>query len=259
MRPGIDTAVSTEELAVVREGFPAQPAFGVAVSRAILVRVAAGELAPTLRLHRPPPILAFSRQDRAAAGYGAAVRAAREAGFEPVVRLAGGRAAVYHEATLACSWAVPDRQPAARTTARFEEMAAILATVLRDLGIDARVGEVPGEYCPGAWSVNARGERKLVGIGQRLIVGAAHRGAVIVTGDSQRLRDVLIPVYRELSLDWDPSTAGSIEDEVGSVELEDVATAILGELAKRYRLVHSSLDGTTLDLAHRFEPDHTVP
>src|SRR5438105_2099529 len=104
-------ALTNQELAVVREGFRGQPAFGVGVSRAILVRVAAGELPPTLRLHRPGAILAFSRQDRAAAGYAAAVRAAREAGFEPVVRLAGGRAAVYHEATLACSWAVPDRQP----------------------------------------------------------------------------------------------------------------------------------------------------
>jgi hypothetical protein len=26
-------------------------------------------------------------------------------------------------------------------------------------------GEVPGAYCPGDWSVNARGERKLMGVG----------------------------------------------------------------------------------------------
>ena len=252
-------ALTNQELAVVREGFRGQPAFGVGVSRAILVRVAAGELPPTLRLHRPGPILAFSRQDRAAAGYAAAVRAAREAGFEPVVRLAGGRAAVYHEATLACSWAMPDRQPAARTSARFKELAELLATVLRGLGVDARVGEVPGEYCPGAWSVNARGERKLAGIGQRLIAGASHRGAVIVARESQRVRDVLIPVYRALSLDWDPATAGSVEDEVGAVKVDDVAGAILAELGNRYQLVDSSLDDATLALARGFEPDHAVP
>src|SRR5881409_3618002 len=130
-------------LCVVRQAFPDRPAFWTAVSRAILNRVAAGELPPTLRLHRPGPILAFSRQDRASPGFAAAVRAAAEAGFEPVLRLAGGRAAVFHEQTLACSWAVPDSRPAARTTERFREMAGLLAAALGGLGIDARVGAVP--------------------------------------------------------------------------------------------------------------------
>ena len=158
-------------LRVLREAFPDNPAFGTAVSHAILSRVAAGELPPTLRLRRPPPILAFSRQDRASPGFATAVRAARERGFEPVLRLAGGRAAVFHEMTLACAWAVPDPRPAARTTERFRELAELLAGALGGLGVDARVGEIPGEYCPGAWSVNAGGRTKLVGIGQRLIAG----------------------------------------------------------------------------------------
>src|SRR5256885_14457761 len=131
------------------------------------MRVEAGEIPATFRLHRPPRILAFSKQDAASAGFARAVRAARDAGFEPVIRLAGGRAAVYHEETLALSWAVPDRRPSARTEARFRELADLLAAAIRGLGVDARVGEVPGEYCPGAWSVNARGATKLVGTGDR--------------------------------------------------------------------------------------------
>jgi lipoate-protein ligase A len=243
---------------VLREAFPDNPAFGTAVSHAILSRVAAGELPPTLRLRRPPPILAFSRQDRASPGFATAVRAARERGFEPVLRLAGGRAAVFHEMTVACSWAVPDRRSAARTTERFRELAELLAGALGELGVDARVGEIPGEYCPGAWSVNARGRTKLVGIGQRLIAGAAHRGAVVVVGGGERIRAVLVPVYEALGLDWDPETAGSVEDEIGEIGLATVEEAILGRLGDRYELITDGLDTTTLELAGRLEHDHRI-
>jgi len=37
-----------------------------------------------------------------------------------------------------------------------------MAAAFRRLGVDARVGEVSGEYCPGAHSVNARGATKLI-------------------------------------------------------------------------------------------------
>jgi lipoate-protein ligase A len=229
------------------------------VARAVLLRVAAGELAATFRLHRPGPILAFSKQDAASPGFQEAARAARAAGFQPVIRLAGGRAATYHDRTLAVSWAVPDRRPAARTEARFRELADLLMTALRDLGVDARVGEVAGEYCPGAWSVNAGGRTKLVGTGQRLIAGAAHRGAVIVIGDGDRIRDVLIPVYEALGLDWDPGTVGSVEDEVGSLTLEQAEDAILARLGERYELAEVEIDDATLSMAERLESEHRVP
>ena len=245
-------------LRVARQAFPDRPAFGTAVSRAILNRVGAGELPATLRLHRPGPILAFSRQDRASPDFASAVRAAREAGFEPVLRLAGGRAAVFHEQTLACAWSVPDSRPAARTTERFRELAELLAAALGGLSIDARVGEIAGEYCPGAWSVNAGGRTKLAGIGQRLIAGAAHRGAVVVVGGSERIRDVLVPVYDALGLDWDPATAGSVEDEVGEADLAAVEEAILTSLSVHHELSEEELDTTTLELAARLEPNHRV-
>ena len=248
----------TEELRISRSAFPAPAARSTAVARAVLMRVASGELPATFRIHRPGRILAFSKQDAASPGFGGAVGAARAAGFEPVVRLAGGRAAVYHEKTLAVSWAVPDGRPAARTEARFRELAELLRDSLRDLGVDARVGEVAGEYCPGAWSVNARGATKLVGTGQRLVAGAAHRGAVIVVGESGLVRDVLVPTYEELGLEWDPATAGSVEDEVRPVSTARVTEAILARLAERYELREMELDAGTLALAERLESDHAV-
>jgi len=246
------------DLFVTRRGFATPAALSTAVARATLMRVAAGEVPATFRVHRPPRILAFSKQDAASPNFSAAVQAAREAGFEPVIRLAGGRAAVYHEKTLALSWAVPDSRPSARTEERFRELADLLADSIRELGVDARVGEVPGEYCPGAWSVNARGETKLVGIGQRLIAGAAHRGAVIVVGDSARVRDPLIPVYEALGLDWDQATAGSIEDEVAGITVQRVEEAILARLGQLYELREARVDPETLSLAERLESEHSI-
>ena len=251
-------AVNAHALALVRRGFPDRPALGVAVSRATLLRVAAGELPPTMRLHQTSRTLAFSRQDRAAAGFRAAANAAQAGGFAPVIRLAGGRAAVFHEATLACSWAVPDGRPQAHTTERFRELAELLGLALGRLGVDARVGEIPREYCPGEWSVNAGGRTKLMGIGQRLVAGGAHRGAVIVVGGAEWIRDALIPAYEALGLDWDPATAGSIEEEIGDVTLDRVADAILAELGSRYELVEADVDEATLALAGKLEQEHVV-
>jgi octanoyl-[GcvH]:protein N-octanoyltransferase len=248
----------TEPLALNRQDFVQPAALGTAVARAVLMRVAAGAIPATFRLHRPGRIMAFSKQDAASPGFRNAVEAARAAGFEPVIRLAGGRAAVYHEGTLALSWAVPDHRPSAHTEARFRELADLLAGAVRDLGVDARVGEVPGEYCPGAWSVNARGQTKLVGTGQRLIARAAHRGAVIVVADSARVRDALLPVYDALDLTWNPDTAGSIEDEAGTITREQVEEALLTRLRGLYDLSEVAIDSETLALAKRLESDHSV-
>jgi octanoyl-[GcvH]:protein N-octanoyltransferase len=254
---GTVTTAEPDRLDLVRDSFSDHPVLGAAVSRAVLQRVAAGELPPTLRLHRTTRILAFGRHDAASRGFEDAVRAARATGFEPIVRLAGGRAAVYHEGTIAMSRAIADPRPAARTHARFEELAELLATALRTLGVDARVGEVPGEYCPGAWSVNARGRSKLVGIGQRIIAGGAHLGVVIVVRESDLVREALVPVYDALGLEWDPATAGSVEDELGTADLASVEDAILSELAAaRHELVDAKLDPHTLALAKQVTEAH---
>jgi octanoyl-[GcvH]:protein N-octanoyltransferase len=242
----------------VREGFPDRPAYGTGVSEAVLRRVADGELEPTFRIHRPARELAFSKQDRAAPGFEAAVATARSAGFEPVVRLAGGRAAAFHEGTLALAWATPAPRPVAATRDRFELLAGIVTGALRGLGVDARVGEVPGEYCPGAWSVNARDATKLAGIGQRLIAGGAHTGGVIVATGSGLLRAALEPVYAALELDWDPATAGSVEDEVPGTTLDGVEAAIVAALGRHFELVEAELDRETLALGAELEAGHAT-
>jgi octanoyl-[GcvH]:protein N-octanoyltransferase len=241
-----------ERLRLIRHSFPDQPELSTAISRTILGRVAAGELPPTIRIHRPGNEVAFGRQDIASPGYEAAAEAARAAGFAAVERLAGGRAAVFHQGTIAIARAYADPQPPKRTYARFEEMADLIADTLRGVGVDARVGEIPGEYCPGAYSVNARGASKLAGIGQRMIRGGAHMGGVVVASGGREVARVLEPVYRALELDWDPATSGSVADELGrEVDVGELEEALIAELAKRYELVDAELDEETMENAAR--------
>ena len=239
-------------LRLIRHSFPDQPELSTAVSRTILERVAAGELPPTIRIHRPGREVAFGRQDLASPRYEAAAEAARAAGFAAVERLAGGRAAVFHEGTIAIARAYADPQPPKRTYARFEEMAGLIAATLRGLGVDARVGEVPGEYCPGAYSVNARGTVKLSGIGQRMIRGGAHMGGVVVASGGQEVARALEPVYEALELEWDPATSGDVSAELGrQVDPGEIEEALIAELAKAYELVDAELDEETVESARR--------
>jgi octanoyl-[GcvH]:protein N-octanoyltransferase len=254
VRPGL-----LSRLHVVTEAFADDPALDVAVSRALMQRVAGGELPETLRVARPGAMVAFAKQDAVARGYAAAVGAARAGGFEAVLRLAGGRAAVFHEGTIALAHAVPHPDPRAGIYSRFEWTAALIARALRRLGVDARVGEVAGEYCPGGYSVNARGAVKLAGIGQRVIAGGSHLGGVVVVGEGRRVREVLVPVYDALELDWDPATAGAIEDELdhtGSSQWTAVRDALVAEYGREYELVETELDSETLELARRLAPEH---
>jgi octanoyl-[GcvH]:protein N-octanoyltransferase len=241
-------------LTLIRESRPGP--LDVAISHSILSAVSAGDLGPTLRLHIPGPMVAFGRADRVTPGYPAAVRAARAHGFAAVERLAGGRAAVFHESTIAFSLALPEPEPKTGIQERFELISKLMVDAFVALGVDARIGELPGEYCPGQWSVNAAGKVKVMGVGQRLVRRAAHIGGVVVVDDGDRIRDVLIPVYRALGLDWDPRTAGSLADRSPGLTTELVMENILEQFRRRYPIVEGSLASEVMRNAESLLDDH---
>jgi lipoate-protein ligase A len=228
----------------------------VAVSHALLQRAAGGELPPTLRLYRPAPTVAFGRLDRLRPGFADAVTAAGAHGFEPVVRLPGGHAAAYTEHSLGIDVVSPDRDPIARVHERFRRTAELLAGALAGLGVDAHVGEVPGEYCPGPYSVNARRRVKLAATAQRLVHGAWLLSGVVVVRDGARVREVLADVYDRLELEWDPQTAAAVEDEVPGIDVGDVERAVVAAYGAAEELIEAALDAAVLALARRLEPEH---
>jgi octanoyl-[GcvH]:protein N-octanoyltransferase len=193
----------------------------------LLRAVAAGAEPPTLRLYRPEATVAFGKLDAIRPGYEAARAAARDHGFAPLLRAPGGHAAAYHEQSLGIDVVHAAADPIPHVHEWFREAADTLAAALASLGVDARIGAVAGEYCPGAYSVNARGRVKLVGTAQRVIRGGSLLGATIVVRDGARVRAVLRDVYRALALEWDESTAGAVEDEVPGVTLDAVESAVL--------------------------------
>jgi len=226
------------------------------MSHSVLKAVASGELGGVFRIHTPGPVVAFGRADRAVPGYRHAVRAAEAHGFAAVERLAGGRAAVFHEGTLAFSWAVPDPEPQMRTMERFRTISSIMVDAFTTLGVDPRVGELPGEYCPGEFSINIAGRLKVMGVGQRVVRGAAHVGGVVVVDQVRRIRDVLVPVYRALGLDWDPRTAGAIADRAPGVDTEAVATAIIESFGSRFEVSRGVLPAKVVSQAEVYLPSH---
>jgi len=245
---------------LILDSFPEDPALDTAVSRALLERVAAGEVPETLRLWRPGAMVAFGKLDVVREGCPAAVRAARERGFEAIERLAGGRAAVFHEGTVSFAHAIPDGDPRPGIRPRFDRIAQLVVRALRAVGVgDAAVGEVPGEYCPGTHSVSAGGRVKLMGVGQRLISGGAHVGGVIVVEAAERVREVLVPVYSALGVGWRPEATGAVADEAPGATVDATLAALRAAFAETSELEVGGLDADTLELARSLAPEHLAP
>jgi lipoate-protein ligase A len=213
---------------------------------------------PIVRCYEPAPTVAFGRRDSFLPGFADAVAAARRHGFEPVIRSAGGRAAAYHEGCLVLDEVMPAADSMAAIHERFTAEARHQAEALSELGVDARVGEVPGEYCPGEFSVNARGRVKLVGAAQRIVRGGWLLSSVVVVQGASAVRAVLEDVYDALGLDWDPGTVGAVADEAPGVHMDAVERALHDQYASRYRLVAASVAECELSAAAALLDRHRI-
>jgi len=243
----------------VREGQLIEDSAGeawldVAVSHALLRQVAARERPATVRAYVPRPTVAFGRLDALRDGFQTAIEASAAGGFEPVLRNAGGHAAAYTENALVYEEITPHDGVAIDLRAHFEPFSDRIAAALRTLGIDARVGAIPGEYCPGDFSVNAAGTTKLAGVAQRVVRGAALVTAVIVASDGPRLRAVLADVYRALDLEFDENTVGTLADVRPGTGAGAAASALL----RGRQLGRATLDAGTLAIARELAPRHRL-
>jgi octanoyl-[GcvH]:protein N-octanoyltransferase len=232
-------------------------ALEVAMAQAMMRRVSRGESGQMLRVYRPTlPAVAFGRRDVRLPGFGAAVDAVRRAGLSPCVRAPGGRAVAYTRQALVVDHVSPDPEWPSGLEARFEEFGDLWAGVLRGLGVDARVGEVPGEYCPGSHSVNARGVVKLVGTAQRMVRGAWLFSSVLVFDGAGVLRPLLREVYGALDLPFEDSSVGSLSEEVPDLTLDAVEEAVLSAYDSRFGLSAAALPEELVEEAQALLPDH---
>ncbi|HEY5877342.1 MAG TPA: lipoate--protein ligase family protein [Nakamurella sp.] len=238
-------------------GLEREPLLDVALGPALLSSVAAGGGPDRLRVYRPGPTLAFSGRDCATPGIGAAASAAAKAGFFPVRRGPGGRAAGYHRGALCLDHVSADPHGRTEIRSRFTGFGELLVDALRAVGADARLGPVPGEYCPGEFSINDGHGRKLVGTAQRLVRGGWLFGTVILVTDAEPVRSVLVDVYRALGLDWEPATVGSVQHTAPGVTVTDVQRAVLDAYARRWELSPAPIPTDVLaDAGARLERHH---
>lgn len=177
-----------------------------------------------LRLTVPAPLVAFSRRDQRRDGFDRGVAAAEAAGFAAAVRPVGGTFAPMHEGSLVVDefgWSPAGEWP----DERFDRHAGILEAVLRALGVDARIGEVPGEYCPGGHSVNRGGAQKISGTAQRVTRGAWLVSSVIQIDGAERLRAVTADVAAALGTPLDITRIGAVSETVPAT-VDDVAAQV---------------------------------
>ena len=209
-----------------------EPALELALARAMVMDARVGQVEESLRIYRPAaPVVVFGRRDTRLPGFRSAVDAALAAGFEPAVRATGGRAVAYTSSALVVDHVRHDPGSIGEQDARFDAFGEMFVELFRGFGVDARLGAVPGEYCPGAHSVNARGVEKLVGTAQRMVPGAWLFSSLVVVGDEDRLRPVLAEVYRRLGQDFDESSVGSLSREVPGLDVDAVEAALVDAYA----------------------------
>ena len=182
------------------------------------------------RSYRPARTVAFTMRERHLPGFAAAWEAASASGFTPVLRRTGGRVAAYDHSCLVIDVIEPATNQHAHRDS-FGRVAVAIAETLRGLGVDARVGPVPGEYCPGEFSVGARGRVKLVGIAQRVARDFRLISCVVAVDPAPQIAEVLARVNAELAFEWNPETCGSVVAENATLRFHTVESALRVALA----------------------------
>lgn len=208
-------------------------------STALLRAVQHGTISgPIVRLYRPDPTVSFGQQDVRTPGYETARELSQQHGFAPTVRRVGGRAAAYHRGSLVIDHIQPEDDAMFGFRKRFSYFGDLFTTALQQLGVNAAVGEIPGEYCAGEYSVHAvldDGQRiKLAGTAQRVVKGAWLFSTSLVVEGADSVRAVLTDVYSALQVDFDPRTAGAAVDAAPGVTVDDVTDELLSQYQTRF-------------------------
>jgi lipoate-protein ligase A len=244
-----------DALHVIFGGLTRDAPLDTAISRAILQRVNSGELPATLQVGMPHRVVAFGKHDTTAPGFMRAVGIAQDQAFDTTVRIAGGRAVVFHPGTVRFAWTVPELEPANTMHARFAALAHAVVSTVAELGFDSEIGELPNEYCAGAYSVHLAAGGKIMGVGQRLAQSAAQVGGMIVVNDTGTINGVLAPIYAELNIPFDEHATGALSDVAG-IDPMSVAMSLAEHLAPDGNRIEVGVDAATASDARSLRSDH---
>lgn len=170
-------------------------------------------------------MVAFGRREERLPGFDEAVQVAGRLGYAAVVRPVGGSFVPLDEGSLIVDefgFSPPGESP----QDRYRRHTDILVAGFREWGIDARVGELPGEYCPGRFSVNHAGILKLSGTAQRVVGGAWLVSTVVRVQPADRLHRVTRACADALGVVIDPAVTGSVA-LVADISIHQAAVDLL--------------------------------
>jgi len=137
---------------------------------------------PAVHLWRHERAVVLGVRDRKLPAAEEAVAWLERQGYRVGVRSSGGAAVPLDEGVLNVTLILPREPGRFGLRDDFGLMADVILGAARACGLEARVGEIAGSYCPGEFDVGADG-RKFCGIAQRRLVRAvAVQAFVSVTG-----------------------------------------------------------------------------
>jgi lipoate-protein ligase A len=212
------------------------PAADMALTESMLRAVAAGTGREAIRIFRPGAAVAFGRSDRVRRGFPSASRAAVAHGRTPVIRLAGGHAAPYDPDCVVVEIVRREATMLGGIDERYGALSELLREALAGHGVEVEIGERPGEYCPGRFSLHLAGGPKVAGIAQRIIKGASLTSAVLVVAGGDGLRATIEDVYAALELPVDVRLAGALSDGYPGLTAEAIAGTVRTLAVARYRV-----------------------
>ena len=250
--------MKSRKIQLIKKSYTSTPTLETAISKTILDEASSKMIPEILRFFEPRNLVAFSPRDSKKNGFKNAVITTCQNSFDPVLRLSGGKAALFHSGTIGFAWTIPDDNPKANVCERFEEISLRIKDTFISMGIDAHIGEINGEYCPGRYSVNARRKSKIMGVGQRLAKYASHIGGVISITNSKLTQKILTKIYKDLDYEWIPTTAGSIEDEIGKITNSEIISILIEKFSEYYSFEETTLTKNVLEKAHNIENSYSI-
>lgn len=180
------------------------------------------------------PTVAFTSRDLRSPGIDRAVAIARRSGFETAVRSPGGRMVAYDSGAVVIDHLTRTSGLRGAGEEVFARNAASHAEVLRGIGgLDARVGEVEGEYCPGQYSVNVAGQVKIIGSAQRVVSTGTLFSTVVQVAVTDPVRAVIVAVSQALGYPLRVGTIGGLTDQVPTLTSDGVAAAFAADYRER--------------------------
>ncbi|CAN5573036.1 biotin/lipoate A/B protein ligase family protein [soil metagenome] len=239
------------------------PVTAYGYQRMVFEQVASGARPTTISVTASARHVGVTRRDTHRPGFDEAVRVSNEEGYPVMVRGSGGGATAADKGTFGFSIVRPAGDGGIRQDIRdrYDEAAALVLGAFSRLGIEAEVGEVREEFCPGDHSVRVGGwgqGMKVVGIAQRITRRATSVGGIVLVHGEEELAKVLEKVYRAMELPFRTGSVGSLHRAGLEAGVEEVIEAFAEEAEARYGAKRVTVDSETLEAARRTGGQHLI-